>query len=33
MLEWAPIHDRMSVILGFEDWEKWLGEEPPNENA
>ena len=28
----APIHDRMPVILGSEDWEKWLGEEPANDN-
>jgi putative SOS response-associated peptidase YedK len=28
----APVHDRMPVILGFEDWPKWLGEEPANEN-
>ena len=28
----APIHDRMPVILGPEDWEKWLGEEPANDN-
>jgi putative SOS response-associated peptidase YedK len=28
----VPIHDRMPVILGSEDWEKWLGEEPANEN-
>ncbi len=27
-----PIHDRMPVILGQEDWAKWLGEEPANEN-
>jgi putative SOS response-associated peptidase YedK len=26
------IHDRMPVILGFEDWAKWLGEEPTNNN-
>ena len=26
----APVHDRMPVILGFEDWPKWLGEEPAN---
>jgi SOS response associated peptidase (SRAP) len=25
-------HDRMPVILGSEDWEKWLGEEPANDN-
>jgi len=24
----APIHDRMPVILGPEDWAAWLGEEP-----
>lgn len=24
----APIHDRMPVIIGAEDWAKWLGEEP-----
>jgi putative SOS response-associated peptidase YedK len=29
----APVHDRMPVILGFEDWPKWLSEEPVNENA
>jgi putative SOS response-associated peptidase YedK len=28
----APIHDRMPVILGSEAWEKWLGEEPANDN-
>jgi len=28
----APIHDRMPVILGEEDWAKWLGEEAANEN-
>jgi putative SOS response-associated peptidase YedK len=28
----APIHDRMPVILGSEDWQKWLGEEPANDN-
>ena len=28
----ATVHDRMPVILGFEDWPKWLGEEPANEN-
>jgi putative SOS response-associated peptidase YedK len=22
----------MPVILGYEDWEKWLGEEPANDN-
>ncbi len=27
-----PIHDRMPVILGEEDWARWLGEEPANEN-
>jgi hypothetical protein len=27
----APIH-RMPVILGSKDWEKWLGEEPANDN-
>jgi putative SOS response-associated peptidase YedK len=27
-----PIHDRMPVILGEEDWAIWLGEEPANEN-
>ena len=27
-----PIHDRMPVILGEEDWAEWLGEEPANEN-
>ena len=26
-----PIHDRMPVILGEEDWAKWLGEEPAND--
>ncbi len=30
----AGIHDRMPVILGPEDWEAWLGEEPlPNPAA
>ena len=24
----APLHDRMPVILGEEDWPAWLGEEP-----
>jgi len=24
----APLHDRMPVILGLEDWAAWLGEEP-----
>ncbi len=28
----APIHDRMPVIIGSENWEKWLGEEPTNDN-
>ena len=28
----AEIHDRMPVILGEEDWAKWLGEAPANEN-
>lgn len=28
----APIHDRMPVIIGSENWEKWLGEEPANDN-
>jgi hypothetical protein len=28
----APIHNRMPVIIGSEDWEKWLGEEPANDN-
>jgi putative SOS response-associated peptidase YedK len=28
----VPIHDRMPIILGSEDWEKWLGEEPANDN-
>jgi putative SOS response-associated peptidase YedK len=28
----APIHDRMPVILGSEDWERWLGEGPANDN-
>lgn len=28
----APIHDRMPVIIGSEDWEKWLGEVPANDN-
>jgi putative SOS response-associated peptidase YedK len=23
---------RMPVVLGSEDWEKWLGEEPTNDN-
>jgi putative SOS response-associated peptidase YedK len=27
----APLHDRMPVILGDEDWARWLGEEPANE--
>jgi putative SOS response-associated peptidase YedK len=27
-----PIHDRMPAILGSEDWVKWLGEEPANDN-
>ena len=26
------VHGRMPVILGSEDWEKWLGDEPANEN-
>jgi putative SOS response-associated peptidase YedK len=26
----ATVHDRMPVILGFEDWPKWLGEERAN---
>lgn len=28
----APIHNRMPVILGEEDWARWLGEEAANEN-
>jgi putative SOS response-associated peptidase YedK len=24
----APIHDRMPVIVGAEEWARWLGEEP-----
>ena len=24
----ADVHDRMPVILGSEDWAKWLGEVP-----
>lgn len=24
----APVHDRMPVIIGPEDWSAWLGEEP-----
>jgi putative SOS response-associated peptidase YedK len=24
----APLHDRMPVILGPENWSAWLGEEP-----
>ena len=28
----TPIHDRMPVIIGSENWEKWLGEEPVNDN-
>ncbi|QIG46989.1 SOS response-associated peptidase [Nordella sp. HKS 07] len=28
----APIHDRMPVVLGEEDWARWLGEEPANDN-
>jgi putative SOS response-associated peptidase YedK len=28
----APIHNRMPAILGEEDWAKWLGEAPANEN-
>lgn len=27
-----PIHDRMPVILDEDDWPKWLGEEPSNDN-
>ncbi len=27
-----PIHDRMPVILDEDDWPKWLGEEPANDN-
>jgi putative SOS response-associated peptidase YedK len=27
----AAIHDRMPVILGSEDWAKWLGEEPASQ--
>ena len=26
-----PLHNRMPVILGEEDWAKWLGEEPASE--
>jgi putative SOS response-associated peptidase YedK len=29
----APLHDRMPVILGAEDWPAWLGEEPVKLNA
>ena len=29
----APVHDRMPVILGFEDWPRWLGEESADEAA
>src|SRR5438045_4170629 len=28
----APIHDRMPVILGSEEWAQWLGEESANDN-
>jgi putative SOS response-associated peptidase YedK len=28
----APIHDRSPVIIGSENWEKWLVEEPANDN-
>lgn len=28
----APIHNRMPAILGEEDWAKWLGEAPANED-
>jgi putative SOS response-associated peptidase YedK len=29
----APIHDRMPVIVGAEEWAKWLGEEPLDDPA
>jgi len=29
----APLHDRMPVILGAEDWAQWLGEEPAKRDA
>jgi putative SOS response-associated peptidase YedK len=29
----APLHDRMPVILGAEDWAQWLGEEPAEREA
>jgi len=29
----APIHDRMPIILGTENWEKWLGEEAADDNV
>lgn len=29
----APIHDRMPVILGEENWGTWLGEEPATQEA
>ena len=29
----APVHDRMPVILGAEDWAAWLGEEPLDDPA
>jgi putative SOS response-associated peptidase YedK len=29
----APLHDRMPVILGAEDWPQWLGEEPAKRDA
>ena len=29
----APLHDRMPVILGAEDWPQWLGEEPAESAA
>lgn len=29
----APLHDRMPVILGSEDWAPWLGEEPAKLDA
>jgi hypothetical protein len=28
----APIRDGMPVTLGYEDWGKWLGEEPATDN-
>jgi putative SOS response-associated peptidase YedK len=27
----GELHDRMPVILGENDWPKWLGEEPASE--